>query len=353
MGCGSCAPGLPDRLGFAGRLPAPQDQTTGPALAATGAALDARGSVIGIDIGGTKLLGVRLGTDGDVAHEVRIPTPADRAGMVDAIGHVVDSLDGADAVAVGVGVPGLVDRDGILRFSPHLPGLVGLPFAGELRRVCPGANIWSGNDATAAGWAEHAVGAARGIDDVLLVTLGTGIGGGIIAGGRVSEGAHRFAGEFGHMVIDPHGPRCPCGQQGCWERYASGSGLGNLAREAAIAGQLPRVVELAGGDAEAVRGEQVTRAASEGDEAAVALLGRFAWWLALGLANLANILDPQLIIIGGGLIDAGELILGPARRAFADLVEAGNQRRDVAILPAALGSRAGAVGAALLAAGAL
>jgi glucokinase len=308
------------------------------------------GPTVGVDIGGTKVLGVLLGAGGVIEAEMRLPTPVEGPDVVAAIVRVVDELAAARPGAVGVGVPGLVDAGGTLRFSPHLPGLVGLPLTDDLRHRWPGAALWSGNDATAAGWAEHAVGAARGVSEMLMVTLGTGIGGGIVTGGRVREGAHRFAGEFGHMVIDPHGPLCPCGQRGCWERYASGSGLGLLGREAAIAGHLPRVVDLAGGDAEDVRGEHVTVAAAEGDAPALDVLARFAWWLALGLANLANILDPEVIVLGGGLVDAGEVLMAPARLAFSQLVEADEERGGVAILPAALGSRAGAVGAGLLAA---
>jgi glucokinase len=310
-----------------------------------------RRPAIGVDVGGTKVLGVRLGADGTVEAEARLPTPAAAPEVPLAIREVVGELTDpkASPASVGVGVPALVDRDGVWRFSAHLPGLVGLRLVDELHRSWPEAALWSGNDATAAGWAEHAVGAARGFSEVLMVTLGTGIGGGLVSGGRIREGAHRFAGELGHMVVDPHGPPCPCGQQGCWERYASGSGLGRLGREAGEAGQVPRVVALAGGDPEAVRGEHVTQAAAEGDPGAVALVGRFAWWLALGLASLANILDPGVIVLGGGLIEAGEVLLGPVRRAFSELVEAGEQRRDVAILAAGLGSRAGAVGAGLLA----
>jgi glucokinase len=181
-----------------------------------------------------------------------------------------------------------------------------------------------------------------------MVTLGTGIGGGIISGGRLNEGANRFAGEFGHMVIDPHGPLCPCGKQGCWERYASGSGLGQLGREAALGDRAPAVRALAGGDPEAVRGEHVTEAARMGDADALDIMSRFAWWLALGLANLANILDPAVIVLGGGLIQAGDVLLGPVRAAFAALVEAGEER-GVRIEAAALGERAGAIGAALVA----
>jgi glucokinase len=214
----------------------------------------------------------------------------------------------------------------------------------------PGTGVWVGNDATAACWAEFVRGSARGAGDVLMVTLGTGIGGGIISGGRLVEGANRYAAEFGHMVVDPHGPRCPCGKQGCWERFASGWGLGWLGREMAIAGEAPLLVKLAGGDSEVVRGEHVTTAAAEGDGPAIEIMRRFAWWVALGLANLATIFDPQLIVLGGGLVDAGDVLLEPTRRAFADLVEAGAVRPVIRIVAATLGARAGAIGAALLAA---
>jgi glucokinase len=211
--------------------------------------------------------------------------------------------------------------------------------------------VRAGNDATCAAWAERTIGAAAGRDDVVLVTLGTGIGGGIVAGGRLLLGANGFAGEIGHMVVDPHGPRCPCGKRGCWERFGSGSGLGRLGREAAQAGQAHRVAELAGGDPEAVRGEHVTAAAAEGDEEAMAVMAQFGWWLALGLANLANVFDPQCFVVGGGLVAAGAVLFDPLKTAFADLVEAVQYRPPIDILPAELGERAGAIGAALLAAG--
>jgi glucokinase len=309
--------------------------------------------VVGVDIGGTKVMGVRL--DGErPGAAIRVATPRTGGELVAAIRAVVDGVTagGPPPAAVGVGVPGLVDGRGILRFSAHLSGLVGLPLEDELRRAYPQASLWVGNDATAAGWAEHRGGAGHGRAEVLMVTLGTGIGGGIVAGGALVEGANRFAGEWGHMVVDPHGPPCPCGQRGCWERFASGSGLGRLGREQAVAGRAPRLAALAGGDPEAVRGEHVTEAAAEGDADAAAVMADFGWWLALGLANLANIFDPEVIVLGGGLIDAGEVLLGPARTAFTGLVEAAGERGGLSVVAAALGSQAGAVGAGLLAAAA-
>jgi glucokinase len=152
------------------------------------------------------------------------------------------------------------------------------------------------------------------------------------------------------MIVDPNGPPCPCGKRGCWERFASGTGLGRLARDAASAGHLDAAVALAGGDPEAVRGEHVTASARAGDAESLAVLDALAQWIALGLANLVNVLDPGIIVIGGGLVDAADLLLPDVRARFADFVMAGEERPELPIVPAALGERAGAIGAALLAA---
>lgn len=310
---------------------------------------------IGIDVGGTKVLGVALGAEGAVQVEHRVLTPPTSPGLVDALCEVVAALDLAAAapvpLPVGVGAPGLVTRSGDVLFSPNLPGSGGLALAESLRgRLDPGRRVLADNDATSAVWGEAVHGAAKGASDAIMITLGTGIGGGIVAGGRLIRGANGFAGEIGHMVVDPSGPVCPCGRAGCWERYASGSGLGRLGREAAQAGLSPRLVGLAGGDPESVRGEHVTGAAAEGDAGAVEVMDRFAWWLAAGLANLANALDPQVMVIGGGLVEAGEVLMAPTRREFLKLVEAGGARPEIRVVPAALGERAGAIGAATLAA---
>jgi glucokinase len=307
-------------------------------------------ATIGVDLGGTKCLGVVLAPDDTIVAEHRVATPSGAPAVLDALAGLIAALQGTSgARRVGVGAPGLIDRHGVLRFAPNLAAAAEVPVRAELEARLPGTTIVLENDANCAVWGEWMSGAARGADYVVMATLGTGIGGGIVLGGGLYRGANGFAGEIGHMVVDANGPICPCGKRGCWERFASGSGLGWLAREAAHAGVAARVLELAGGDPESVRGEHVTQAAGEGDGQATAILDRFAWWVALGLANLANIFDPERFVLGGGLIEDAALLVDPVRRHFEELVEAGGHRPEIAIVAAALGERAGAIGAAALA----
>ncbi len=311
------------------------------------------GPCVGVDIGGSKLLAVRVGPGGRIEAFDKLPTPPDADELVDTVlaasARVAGEAGDSRLLPLGVGLPGMVDRQGVAHFCPHLHDMDGVDVRHELAtRRAGGATTVVVNDATAACWAEHVLGSARGVDDVLMITMGTGIGGGAVIGGHLMQGAHGFAGEMGHMVLDPHGPPCPCGKRGCWERFASGTGLGRLAREAAQAGRLDGVVRLVGGDPEAVRGEHLTSAALAGDPGALEVMDTFAWWLALGLANVANALDPAVIVLGGGVIEAHAAVMGPVRRAFVQLAEA-PEHRSVRILPAQLGERAGAVGAALLA----
>jgi glucokinase len=308
----------------------------------------------GIDVGGTKVLGVLVdpARPDVVVDEARVPTPDGQVAVLDAMADTVRRLaDGpagsaAGVGAVGVGIAGLVDRSGVLHIGPNLPGLLGVRVGDELdRRLHLPVRV--DNDATCAAWGEHLAGAARGERDVACVTLGTGIGGGIVAGGELVRGAHGYGAEFGHMVVDPRGPVCPCGRRGCWERFASGSGLAWLGREAAEAGRFDRGVELAG-SIEALRGEHVSRAAAEGDEGGLAVLRTFADWVALGIGNLVTVLDCSLVVIGGGLVELGDLLLDPVRAAYPAQVMAPGERADVRIVAAELGEHAGAIGAALL-----
>lgn len=307
-----------------------------------------RSGAIGIDVGGTKCLGVALDGSGSIVAEHRVATPAGAEAVLEAVAEVAGALGSGPGVTVGLGMPGLVDGDGVLAFAANLPGVADLPVRTILEKRLGGVRITVDNDANCAAWAEHSLGAARGCAHVVLATLGTGIGGGVVSAGRLVRGAHGFGGEIGHMVVDPDGPPCPCGQRGCWERFASGDALGRMGREAATNGAAARVAELAGGDPRAVRGEHVTTAAAGGDEVALELVGRFAWWLALGLANLANVVDPERFVIGGGLVETGDLVLEPARVAFAQLLQGAEHRPQVPIVAAVMGEHAGAVGAALL-----
>ena len=301
------------------------------------------------------MLGLAVGPSGEVLAEERRDTPPHGDELLVVLAKLASELSrlvevgSCQVVGVGVGVPGLVDSAGTLRFAPNLLGASGTRVQTGLENLL--GRRWPvavDNDATCAIVGERAFGAAVGSDDALLVTLGTGMGCGIVSGGRVLRGAHNFAGEAGHMIVDPHGPPCPCGKRGCWERYASGSGLSRLGRDAAVAGRARRMAELAGGDPELVRGEHVVAAAVEGDREADAILDEFARWLGLGLANLANVLDPSLIVLGGGLVNVAELLLEPTQAAFAEWVEGGEERSDLRIVPAALGDRSGAIGAGLL-----
>lgn len=308
---------------------------------------------VGIDVGGTKCLGVLLDDDGRVVVERRAPTPETGAALVEVLADVVAGLTadrggGTGHEAVGVGLPGLVDRQGVLRAAPNLPGAIGLKVAAELSAHLGGASVAVDNDATCAAWAEFRMGAAQGRRDVLVVTLGTGIGGGLICGGRLVRGANGFAGEVGHMVVNPGGPQCPCGRRGCWERYASGSGLGRLARERARLGAGVGMTELAG-SVEAIRGEHVGVAAAQGDEEALDVIASLGRWVALGLANLVSIIDPATVVVGGGLVVLGDALLTPVREELTRLLEMEGRPGSVEVLAALLGERAGAMGAAALA----
>lgn len=300
----------------------------------------------GIDVGGTKCLGVVLDDHGAVVAEHRLPTPKGPDAIVDTLAAVAAELAPYDSL--GLGVPGLITRDGSILASPNLTDTNDFR-VGPLLAERLGHRVWVENDATCATVAEWMVGAAQGATDFVMVTLGTGIGGGVVAGGQVVRGVHGFGGEIGHMVLDPNGVRCPCGRRGCWERYASGSGLGWLGRDALTQAPLPRVVELAGGDPAQVRGEHVQMAAAEGDTGALAVVDTFCRWVALGLANLTNLLDPALFVIGGGLASAPEVFL-PAIRSHLDhmLYSGTTVRPQPSIVFAALGPHAGAVGAAML-----
>ena len=306
------------------------------------------GVTVGIDVGGTKCLGVALDADGEIVAEQRRPTPrgpGSLAQLIDTLAELAGVLGPFDHV--GVGVPGLVTRSGVMRAAANLDDVADFDIAGLLGERL-GCHVEVDNDGTCAAVAEWSNGSGVGASDMVLVTLGTGIGGGLVAGGRLQRGAHGFAGEFGHMIIDPGGPPCPCGRRGCWERFASGSGLARLAREAAVGRRVSRVLDLAGGDPEAVRGEMVQQAAREGDTDSLAVIDDFGRWVALGLVSLTNALDPEIFVLGGGLAKGADLYLEPITKWFAELIYQPELRPLPDIAFARWSERAGAIGAALL-----
>jgi glucokinase len=267
---------------------------------------------------------VLLDEGGNVVSQARIPTPHADV-LADSIVDLVRGLGSFDSL--GVGVPGLITSEGVVRSSPNMPSAVELPLREQLEtRV--NKKVWVENDATCGALGEWKHGAAIGARDMWMVTLGTGIGGGLVSGGVLQHGSQGFAGEIGHMVVNPEGPLCPCGKSGCWERYASGSGL----------------AFLAGSES----GESVIASARKGDKSAIEVIDGFAHWVALGLANLANITDPDTIVIGGGLSQAADVIMSPIGEWFKKLLYAPEHRRHAVLRVAKLGEHAGAIGAALL-----
>lgn len=280
--------------------------------------------LVGIDVGGTKCHAVAVSEEGSVLDEIRRPTPhADE--LVDLLVAMFRELDGEDYL--GVGVPGLITSEGVVRASPNLRGARDTPVGPGLRHAL-GVRVHVENDATMAAFGEWRAGAARGADDAVMVTLGTGIGGGIVMGGRLQRGAHGFAGEIGHMVVVRDGLECPCGRRGCWERYASGSALRTLS----------------GG----LSGEEVFAALARGDVAAAGVVEEFAGWIALGLANLTNACDPEVIVIGGGVVDSIADVMDLVSRHFAAALYSAEWRAHPDLRAAHLGSRAGAIGCALM-----
>lgn len=306
-------------------------------------------TAVGVDVGGTKTAALRVAADGTVLARATLPTPADDEdaicdGMVAVARDVVDG----SVAAIGISAAGLVEAGtGILRFAPNLAwrdaslvdrvgGPLGLPAIAE-------------NDNTAAAWGEVRIGAAQGFRYVLHVGVGTGIGGGVILDGKLFRGAHGFGAEIGHVIVEPGGPRCGCGSRGCWEQVASGTAITRAGREAVERHPHSAIGELAGGEPEAVTGELVTAAARDGDPTALGILNEVGHRLGEGIAGLVNVLDVEVVTVGGGASDAGELLLAPARKAFLMALEAPDHRPEVPLLDGALGGDASAVGAALIA----
>ncbi|WP_297738157.1 ROK family protein [Nocardioides sp.] len=306
---------------------------------------------VGVDVGGTKVLAGVVDDLGRVVRTARRTTPGRR---VD-IAHVEDALEaavleaaaGAPIAGVGVAAAGFVDVTGQrVMFAPHLP------WQGEdvRQRLSDrwGAPVVLDNDANCAAVAESTYGAARGCRSAITVTMGTGIGGGIVMDGRLVRGANGMAGEFGHMQVVPGGRACECGGHGCWEQYSSGNALVRSARE--LMSEKPSVLEEStGGEPPRLTGPMVSDAAAAGDLVAREAFISVGDWLGVGVANLVAALDPDVVVVGGGVSAAGDRLLGPARDALVRSLVGAAHRGVPPLVPAMLGPEAGLVGAAELA----
>ncbi len=309
---------------------------------------------IGVDIGGTKIAAGVVDDEGTILAQTRRDTDTTDAHSVDlgVIDVCRELMADYEVGAIGLAAPGFVSSDrATVNFTPNLPwrdhdlrGAV----AAALRTD---ATIVVENDANAAGWAEFQFGVARDVQDMVTLTLGTGLGGAIVSGGRLIRGRWGVAAEVGHMRVVPGGHYCGCGQSGCWEQYISGSALVRDAQAVAQArpDRAERLLELAGGRVRKITGHHVTTAAGEGDELAVELLAAIGRWVGAGCASVAATLDPELFVIGGGLSAAGELLMAPARTAFTEHLSAAGHHPEAHFAIASMGNDAGIVGAGDLA----
>jgi glucokinase len=310
------------------------------------------GLTIGVDVGGTKIAAGVVDDAGRLVATQRRETPAtDTAAVVRTIGDLVSELRTQhDVQAVGIGAAAFIDKArATVLFAPNLAWR-DTPLRAEVERRVRLPTVVE-NDANAAAWGEFRFGAGAAADDMLLVTVGTGVGGGLVIEGSLYRGGFGVAAEIGHLRVVPGGHLCGCGNRGCLEQYASGRALVREAKEVALANspQAAGILELAGGDVDAITGPMVTKAAAAGDGFAVELLGEVGRWLGEGIASLAAVLDPTMVVLGGGVSEAGGLLLDPVLAAFRQSLTGRRHRPELTLALATLGNTAGLIGAADLA----
>lgn len=304
--------------------------------------------VVGIDIGGTKLATVVADKDGNILQKVRKPTESERGPrhavqllleMVDEV-IALGGLRCEDISGIGVSCGGPLDtKTGIIYSPPNLPGWDALPLKEMIESEFHIPTVIE-NDANASALAEARFGGGRGYDYVLYMTMSTGIGGGIVANGKIYHGANDSAGEVGHQILLPDGPLCGCGQYGCLEALCSGPAIARRAQGAIGDQSHTKILALADGQIDHVRSEHVLQAAREGDALAIALVEETAYYMGWGIANLVNILNPQIVLLGTIAVAAGDLLLDPIRRTVTEMAM---QRplESVKIMPAELGDSIG------------
>ena len=298
-------------------------------------------------MGGTKIAAGVVTPEGTIVEETRYPTPASPKRLVESIARaVLEVKEGVEVGGACLAVAGLIlSQENRVVFSPNLHAVEGIPLKDELEpRI--GVPLTVENDANAAAWGEFRFGAGSEVDHLVFVTLGTGVGGGVISHGVLLRGAQGAGGELGHVTIQATGPRCACGNRGCLEALASGTAISRCARELASEKPNSALGRLAA--ERKILGEDVTRLAREGDELALSVLEEAGRWLGIGLAGFVNIFNPEVVAVGGGVVAAGELILKAAREEV--YLRARPPSRDLAeIKEASLGSESGVLGAAALA----
>ena len=304
-------------------------------------------NAIGVDVGGTKIAAGVVTPEGEILNEVRYASAGPRERLLSSIALAVDEVkDGYEIGAVCLAVPGFVlSAENKVIFAPNLHAIEGVPLKDELGERT-GLSVTVENDANAAAWGEFRFGAGSEVDHLVFITLGTGVGGGVVMHGILLRGAQGAGGELGHVTIQATGPRCGCGNHGCLEALASGTAIQRRARE--VANEQPNSALGRLAIERKVLGEDVTQLAREGDEAAISVLKEAGVWLGIGLAGFVNVFNPEVIAIGGGVARAGELILEPARQEV--YLRARAPSRDlVRIQEATLGAKSGVLGAAALA----
>lgn len=314
--------------------------------------MSTNGLACGIDVGGTKIAGGVVDTKGKILEELKVESPAEDVEAIErAIAGLVNELSSRhDVTCVGVGAAGYVSSSrSTVYFAPNLAWRdIDLKAEIEQHVDLP---VVIENDANAAAWGEFTFGAGKDVDDFLLVTVGTGVGGGIVLDGKLHRGAFGVAAEIGHMRVVPGGVMCGCGNRGCLESYGSGTALVRATREAADGRSLLArdLIDRAGGDPAAIDGPLITAAAQDGDPFAIDQLADLGTWLGEGIASLAAVLDPAKVAIGGGVSEAGDLLLEPIRAAFKRQLTGRGHRPVADIVLAELGNKAGLIGAADLA----
>ncbi len=308
---------------------------------------------IGIDVGGTKVLGGVVDENGRVIATARKDTPRQGGNaLTQAIADIAQELmQGHDVESVGVSAAGFVSSDRkTMLATPNIADWNGVNLDAELTKLI-GLDVIIENDANAAAWGEAKFGAGRNQAHMMMLTVGTGIGGGVVVNGALYRGAFGIAAEFGHMRVVPDGHLCGCGARGCFEQYASGNALLRHAREAISASpEIARnLLSRGDGTVEGLTGKAITEAARDGDPVALAAFNTTGQWLGAGIATLSVILDPACVVIGGGVIDAGEILLKPTREALERTMPFAGKHPYPAIIAAELGNEAGLVGVADLA----